>query len=414
VPVAAFQKIDKKVPGYSRWVVLVMGFLATCLISPYEYVWSSVSPLFSERFGWPIDKIGLIFSFYVIFSSGAALPTGVFRDKYGPRLLTMLAGVVAAIGLYSLSASSYNVILILFGILGSLASGVVYSNTVNISNKWFPDRRGLTVGLITAAFSWGSIPFILWIRGSATITTYPQIISKMALIAGAIIVVCGYFLNDPPKGWGLPGLTTIEKRIRRPSERQFTLRETIRTWQFWALFLSFLLIAAVGLMTVSNIVRYASELGFTAVVATSVAGGLAFTAGLGRPIIGAISDRLRRREDAIILSSILFGLLTLGIYAFGVIHSSIGFLICTFASIFSWGSLYGVFPAICGDYYGEVYAASNYGLLYLAKLGGGLYGGYLSALIITRYGFGASFVIGGVMAIVAGLIVMFPKYKPPV
>jgi len=414
---AAFQKTDKRVPSYNRWVILVMGFLAMCLVSPYEYVWSSVSPFFTQRFGWPLDKVGLIFSFFVMFSAGAALPTGVLRDKYGPRFLTMLAGVVAAVGLYSLSTSSYNNVLILFGVLGSFASGVVYSNTVSISNKWFPDKRGLTAGLITAAFSWGSIPFILWIRGSATATTYTQIIREMALIAGVVIVVCGYFLQDPPKGWSLPGLTTVEKvkkSIRRPSERQFTLVETVRTWQFWVLFLSFLLMAAVGLMTVSNIVRYATEFGFTPAVATFVAGGLAFTSGLGRPIVGAISDTLGRREDAIILSDVLFGLLTFGIYIFGVVHSPIGFVICALGSIFVWGSTYAVLPAICGDYYGEVHAASNYGLLYLAKLGGGLYGGYLSALIIMRYGFKASFIIGGIMAIAAGLIMILPRHKPPV
>jgi OFA family oxalate/formate antiporter-like MFS transporter len=83
-------------------------------------------------------------------------------------------------------------------------------------------------------------------------------------------------------------------------------------------------------------------------------------------------------------------------------------------SIFVWGSSYAVLPAICGDYYGEVHAASNYGLLYLAKLGGGLYGGYLSALIIMRYGFKASFIIGGIMAIAAGLIIILPRHKPPV
>jgi OFA family oxalate/formate antiporter-like MFS transporter len=349
----------------------------------------------------------------MVFQAGASVPTGVLRDRYGPRLLTMVAGAVAAIGLYALTASSLNVISIAFGVFGGFAVGVVYSNAVNTANKWFPGKRGVTAGLIAGAFSWGSIPFIFWIRGSATAITYPQIIGKIALIAGVIIVVAGYFLKDPPKGWAPLGWLPTKKRVKRPSEHQFTLKETVHTWQLWVLFVSFCLVSGAGLMTVSKIVRYAEDIGFTAVVATAAAGGLCFTNGLGRPVMGWVSDRLGR-ENTMILSFVLAGILTIGIHAFGVINSPTGFLVCTLGALFFWGPLYALFPAVCGHYYGEDYAASNYGVLYTAKLVGGVYGGYLSALIIMRYGFGTSFIIGAIMQIVAGLIIIIPKYRPPV
>jgi OFA family oxalate/formate antiporter-like MFS transporter len=166
-------------------------------------------------------------------------------------------------------------------------------------------------------------------------------------------------------------------------------------------------------MAVSKIVRYAKDLGFAAIVATAAAGGLAFTNGLGRPVMGAVSDRIGR-ENTMILSFSLCGLLTLGICAFGAINSSIGFIVCTLGSLFFWGPLFALFPTICGHYYGEDYAASNYGVLYMAKLVGGVYGGYVSALVIMRYSFGTSFIIGGIMGIAAGLIIFLPKYRPPV
>ena len=407
------QKTDREILGYSRWLVLIVAFLAMALISPYQYAWSSISPFLSDRFGWTLSRIGAIYTLYMIFQAGASVPAGVFRDRYGPRLLTMIAGVVAAIGLYALTASSPNIISVAFGVFGGFAVGVIYSNAVNTANKWFPDKRGVTAGLIAGAFSWGSIPFILWIRGSATAITYPQIIGEIALIAGPIIVVAGYFLKDPPKGWAPLGWRPTKKRVKRPCEHQFTLKETVRTWQLWALFVSFCLVSGAGLMTVSKIVRYAEGIGFTAVVATAAAGGLCFTNGLGRPVMGWVSDRLGR-ENTMILSFVLAGILTIGIHAFGVINSPTGFLVCILGALFFWGPLYALFPAVCGHYYGEDYAASNYGVLYTAKLVGGLYGGYLSALIIMRYGFGTSFIIGAIMQIVAGLIIIIPKYRPPV
>lgn len=407
------QKTDREILGYSRWLVLIVAFLAMALISPYQYAWSSISPFLSDRFGWTLSRVEAIYTLYMIFQAGASVPAGVLRDRYGPRLLTMIAGVVAAVGLYALTASSPNIISVAFGVFGGFAVGVIYSNAVNTANKWFPDKRGVTAGLIAGAFSWGSIPFIFWIRGSATAITYPQIIGEIALIAGPIIVVAGYFLKDPPKGWAPLGWIPTKKRVKRPCEHQFTLKETVRTWQLWALFVSFCLVSGAGLMTVSKIVRYAEGIGFTAVVATAAAGGLCFTNGLGRPVMGWVSDRLGR-ENTMILSFVLAGILTIGIHAFGVINSPIGFLVCTLGALFFWGPLYALFPAVCGHYYGEDYAASNYGVLYTAKLVGGLYGGYLSALIIMRYGFGTSFIIGAIMQIVAGLIIIIPKYRPPV
>ena len=45
---------------------------------------------------------------------------------------------------------------------------------------------------------------------------------------------------------------------------------------------------------------------------------------------------------------------------------------------------------------------------------GGLYGGILSAILITQHGFSFAIAIAGVMAIVAGLIVIPLKYSPPI
>jgi len=166
-------------------------------------------------------------------------------------------------------------------------------------------------------------------------------------------------------------------------------------------------------MTISKIVRYADDIGFAAVVATAAAGGLAITNGLGRPVMGWVSDHFGR-ENIMILCFALSGVLTFGISLSGAINSSTGFIVCTLGALFFWGPLFALFPAICGHYYGEDYAASNYGALYLAKLGGGIYGGYLSALVIMHYGFGASFIVGGIMQIIAGLIIILPKHMPPV
>lgn len=75
--------------------------------------------------------------------------------------------------------------------------------------------------------------------------------------------------------------------------------------------------------------------------------------------------------------------------------------------------MFSLFPAVIGHYYGDLAFGSNYGLLYtVAKCSGGIYGGVLSAVLINDYGFPVAIGTAGVMAIVAGLLVIPLKANP--
>ena len=53
---------------------------------------------------------------------------------------------------------------------------------------------------------------------------------------------------------------------------------------------------------------------------------------------------------------------------------------------FTWGSMFSLFPAIIGDYFGPECATSNYGFLYTAKGVASIGGGGIAALLFTKYG----------------------------
>ncbi|MEF8833135.1 MAG: OFA family MFS transporter [Candidatus Thermoplasmatota archaeon] len=404
------EKTDKEILGYSRWIVLITAFLAMALISPYEYAWSSISPLIAKSNGWSIDQMGVVFSLFVVFQSGASFPTGVLRDRYGPRLLTIVGGVLSGMGVYSLTFGHLPLLTLLYGVIGSFGVGMIYSNAVNIGNKWFPDKRGLSTGLIAGAFSWGSVPFILWIRSYATVDNYQVILTSIAILVGVIIVVCGFIMKDPPTGWRPESWSPSDsEEVVRPSTHQYCIKETIKTWQFWILYISFFLISGAGLMTISKIVEYSEHVGFIPIVGTAAASGLAVTNGAGRIVMGRISDRFGR-EITMLLSFVLTGFFLLII---AQTDNSVLFIISVMIALFFWGPLFSLFPAITGHYYGEENAAGNYGLLYSAKMAGGFYGGYVAAVIMKGYGFRFTFIVGGLIAITAGLLVLLPKYKPP-
>jgi OFA family oxalate/formate antiporter-like MFS transporter len=239
-----------------------------------------------------------------------------------------------------------------------------------------------------------------------------DVIYVMAAVIGGVAIVAALFMKDPPKGWRPTGWVP-SKAIQRPTEHQFTMKEAMSTWQMWVLISSFILISSAGLAGVSKIVNYSNSFGFTAAAATAAAGVISIFNGLGRVSLGGLSERIGR-ENAMIWSYILTGLFLFLTIIAGAVHSELLFVAAVIGAIFFWGTLFSLFPTMIGHYYGDVASGSNYGLLYaIAKGSGGIYGGVLSAHLVEGAGYPVAMGVAAIMAIIAGLLVIPLKGKPP-
>jgi MFS transporter, OFA family, oxalate/formate antiporter len=415
--VTSTHQTDREILGYSRYMVLVAAFFAMFVISPFEYAWSSMSGHLAAIYGWSHQQVAWLFTLFIILQSFGMLPGGMLRDKFGPRWTTAISGCLMGIGIFALTLGpSYPIVLALWCI-GSFAAGFIYNNAVTTGNKWFSDRRGVMTGLIAAAFSWGSLPFIFPIRAiphDAPPTVFIHVIYIMAVVMGGISIVAALFMKDPPVGWRPPGWVPKQKAIQRPSNHQYTVGEALKTWQMWVLIVSFILISSAGLAGISKMVAYSKSFHFTAAVATAAAGGIAIANGIGKFSTGALSEKFGC-ENMMILSYTACGLLLFGTIAAGLAHAQTLFVVAAILGIFFWASLFSLFPITIGHYFGEAAAGGNYGFLYaVAKGSGGIYGGILSTVLIIEHGFTFAIGIAGIMAIVAGLMIIPLKYSPPV
>ena len=413
---AASFPTDKEILGYSRWVVFVAAFLSMAVISPYEYAWSSMAGHIGGIYHWSSTQIGWMFTLFVIFESVGTLPGGVLRDMFGPRWVTAVAGIIAGFGIFATSLGpTYSVVLILWCI-GSFFAGFIYNTAVTTANKWFPDKRGTVAGLIAGAFAWGALPFIFPIRAiakTAPDSVFFNVLYLMAAIIGGVSIIAALFMKDPPTGWRPAGWVPT-KTVQRATEHQYTLTEALSTWQMWVLIISFVLISSAGLAGVSKIVKYSNSFHFTAAAATAAAGGITIFNGLGRIVFGSWSERIGR-ENAMIWTYILTGVFLFLTIGAGSMHSEALFVITAVLAIFFWGPLFSLFPAVIGQYFGDMASGSNYGLLYaIAKGSGGIYGGVLSAVLIIQHGYPVAMGAAAVMAVCAGLLIIPLRNNPPV
>ena len=126
-------------------------------------------------------------------------PTWLIR--FGPRIVVTLASALVGVGWIGAGlANSLPTLYLAYG-LGGIGAGAVYSATIGIAMKWFPDRRGLCVGLVAGSYGFGTaltgIPIEQMIKSSG----YQSAFIFWGVVQGIVVLVAAQFLRLPPAGW---------------------------------------------------------------------------------------------------------------------------------------------------------------------------------------------------------------------
>ena len=130
-----------------RWTQLAIGVAAMVMIANYQYGWTFFVPDIQKKFGWDRASIQLAFTLFVLFETWLVPIEGWFVDKYGPRLVVLIGGILCAIG-WAINAEATTLNGYYLGmIVAGIGAGGVYGTCVGNALKWFPDKRGLAIGL---------------------------------------------------------------------------------------------------------------------------------------------------------------------------------------------------------------------------------------------------------------------------
>ncbi|ESP87218.1 OFA family MFS transporter [Candidatus Halobonum tyrrellensis] len=395
--------------GFSRWWQVAAAAVMMGLVSPYQYVWTVVQQPLGEALSIPLPALGLVFTLFVVIQSGSQFPVGWWRDRHGPRALTLAAGVLAGGGYVGLAYATEVWQIYLLYSLGALGVGIVYTVAVNTALKWFPDRRGLTTGVGTMAFAAGSALFVLPVRANATAEAYGGVFLAMGAVIGVGVIAGALVLRDPPAGW-MAEMVDEGGVEETTTGRQYTSREMLRTWQFWLMYAVFVLVSAAGLMLTSLLVQFATEFDLSANITTVSAVVLPIASGVGRLVIGDLSDRYDRRLT-MVASFVLSGLgLFLVVWA-ATGGASLVFVAAVVVSMFFWSPQFSLFPSVVADYYGHEHSSANYALLYSGKMWGGVFGGAVAGWFVLVTSWTTTFLVAGGLTVVSGLASL--ALRPP-
>ncbi len=143
----------------NRWLA-VLGGVSMNLALGSLYAWSVfVSPLEAE-FGWSRTQTSWVFTIAIVTFAVSAVFAGRLQDVRGPRICAAIGATLVGLGFILGSfTNSLPYLYIAFGFVVGLGNGFGYATPIPVGSKWFPDKRGLVVGLMVAGYGGGSAIF---------------------------------------------------------------------------------------------------------------------------------------------------------------------------------------------------------------------------------------------------------------
>jgi MFS transporter, OFA family, oxalate/formate antiporter len=353
----------------TRWIQLVFGIICMSMLANLQYGWTMFVHPMAERHGWPIAAIQVAFSIFIITETWPQFALGWVMDRYGPRLSVAIGGTL--IGLcWVLNSMATSLPMLYFAqVVGGIGVCAVAASTFGNAFKWFPDKRGLAVGLTSAGFGAGAALTVVPIQHMIEADSYEAAFFYFGLLQGGVIFLVGWFMRSPKPGEAPPPRDQLVKLVPDSTPQQM-----LSSGIFWIVLVMFLFASIGGLMATAQLGPIARDFGIDKVPVSLL--GLTLPAltfalsvdrvlnGVTRPFFGFVSDHIGRENTLFIA----FGLEAIGIWALGTFgHDPLSFVLLTGCVFFAWGEIYTVFAALLTDIFGTRYAATNYGILYCGK-----------------------------------------------
>jgi OFA family oxalate/formate antiporter-like MFS transporter len=370
--------------GISRWW-RVVGGLSMNLALGTLYAWSVfVAPL-EKQFGWKRADTSTVFTIAVFVFALSFAIAGRIQDKIGPFYVSLVGGILASLGFFLCAyTTSLNYLYVCFGVIAGFGTGFGYSTPIPVMAKWFPDKRGLAVGLAVGGLGFGSAIFgplsqLVLIPAYGVPTTF-KILGGIFFV---MTLVGAFLLKNPPAGYKPAGWEPAATSASAATTYEFTPGEVLRTPTFYFMWVAYALGTSAGLMVISQLVPFAKSVGIAAAALstmTLVVGAMGNTS--GRVLSGWMSDKLGR-------INVLRAMIGISIIAMPALYAAGGNVAALYLGVFvvywCYGTQLSVNGSATADFWGTKNAGMNYGMLYTAWGVAGIIGPRIGGTLFDKY-----------------------------
>jgi OFA family oxalate/formate antiporter-like MFS transporter len=353
-----------------------------------------------------------VFTIAVVIFALSFVIAGRLQDRFGPFWIAITGGLLVSLGFFLCAyTTSLHYLFFCYGVLGGMGNGFGYATVIPVMSKWFPDKRGLAIGLALAGYGGGSAIF----GPIAELQMFPHFgWRNTCMILGGIFLVmtmvASLLLKNPSDD------EVVRWSAKKPPAgahshefaRHFLPTEILRSPTFYLMWLGFGLGSSAGLMVISQLIPFARSQGIpSAALATMglVVGAVGNVS--GRVISGWLSDVLGRLNTLRVILAVSMVAMP-ALYRVGAHVAAL--YVGVFVVYFCYGAQASVNPATVSDFWGTKHAGVNYGLLFSAWGVAGIIGPTIGGVLFDRYrNYEAAFYVAGGLAAIALVCVMVAK-----
>lgn len=282
-----------------------------------------------------------------------------------------------------------------YGGLSGLGVGIGYNACISGTNPWFPRSLGLVSGVLLMGFGFGSLLLGLLIQAMSAKIGVFSVMRVFAVVIFAVVFGGSFFLRKPESAAGTVEQEGISpgRMLSRPS--------------FWIYFLWNTISASAGLLVINSSANIALAFGTAAGLGMIVS---VFN-GAGRPVTGAIMDKMGQFGGMLIMNGVMIlgGLLLIhansGGAAWAVLVGMVLVGIC-------YGGGVTISAKVIRELYGPRHYAVNFSLSNFCMIPAAFIGPYISGLLQDRSGggYGSTFFMVLGMSLVALLAVFALRF----
>lgn len=360
---------------YGYYIIAACAGIQAIGIGSYVAFGVFFKPLLAD-FSWSRTVLSGAHSLAFLISGSLGILVGRLTDRFGPRVLMTVAGLIFGSSLILLSTIRASWQLYLFY---SLFFGIGLSTIdvipLNTTARWFIRRRGIMTGIVKMGTGFGQmlIPFMasLLIAGLGWRKAY-MVIGGMAMI---FLVLLAQVLRHDPYQIGLfPDNLRTETTGNGFQGEETSFWQVTRGGNFWKIFFANLSACFCLMSIMAHIVPHAIDQGIPPKSAATILSSIGGASIVGRFLIGSAIDRMGNRRSMILCFVLLIVVLLwlqasrklwmfylfAVVYGFthGGIFTVISPIIAEYFGIRSHGLLFGIaaFAGTVGGFFGPIFA----------------------------------------------------------
>ena len=393
----------------SKRILYLVLSTVTLLFLGLIYAFSMFAAPMCAAFGLEKSAVGLTFNIMMItFFLGAVLGSQI-EKAIGVKRAIIVAAIMFAVGFIGTGLFAYGNIIALYlfyGVICGLGVGIGYNCVIATTNVWFPDKVGLSSGILMMGFGLGSLILGTLSVNLANSFGLGNVLVAVGIVSAIVIGLEGLVIKRPPSN--IITAMAPEKATGSsydPADEDSALKTPL----FYIYWIWAIIVIAIGLATIGNCASDAQSVGWDAGFATLLVGLVSVLNGVGRVLIGIIYDKTNVKVTmvidgivAFIAAACIIAAFTMGIPALYVVGA------------FCCGFCYGGVPVVASAFGRQRFGAKNYplnlSLCNFAIVFGSLLNVALQAIVGTDARV-MTFTILAVMAIIAVLDAAIPFSK---